>query len=267
MNVEGVTMHEPVSILMPVCNEADVLRDVVAEWARDVVRYLPSGSEMVFDEAGSTDGTKEILADLTRQYAFIRVMYHEKKDGFAAAARRLYAAARCPWVFFTDSDGQYVASDFWKVAKYADRYAFIHGAKLGRKDPLFRRMTSIAFNKFAGFLFEVHYLDLNSAFRLMRTDLVKEMLPKLNVMPALINAELLLRCELENVEIKQVYIRHRNREHGTSRGLPSRRYCFEGLRACWGLMRIKESYRLPPQADVPQNASQTGTGSDSGASR
>ncbi len=256
MNSNLEMLKEPVSILMPVCNEADVLRNVVNEWIEDVMRYLPSGSEMVFDEAGSTDGTKEILSDLAIQHPFIRVFCHDKKDGFASAARRLYAEARCPWVFFTDSDGQYVASDFWKVAKYADKYEIIHGAKLGRKDALLRRITSMLFNKFSCFLFQVYYLDLNSAFRLMKADIVKKMLPKLNVMPTLLNAELLLRCTLENCEIKQVYIGHRDRLHGTSRGLPSSRYCLEGLRACRGLLKIKESYRIAsPSAWNKRNTS------------
>ena len=233
----------PVSILMPVCNEAAVIENVIEEWARDVFQYLPEGSEFIFDEAGSTDGTKEILNLACQKYPFIRVIYNERKDGFAAAARRLYGEAKCPLIFFTDSDGQYVASDFWKLAKYISRYDVVHGAKLGRKDPVLRRLFSMFFNKLAAFLFEEHYLDLNSAFRLMKAEVVKKMLPSLTIMPTLLNAELLLRCEFENYEIKQVYILHKNRRYAGSRGLPARRYLFEGLKACWGLWQIKESYR------------------------
>jgi glycosyltransferase involved in cell wall biosynthesis len=233
----------PVSILMPVYNEADILEDVIEEWVGDVFRYLPEGSEFIFDEGGSTDDTREILDRLCKKYPFIQVIYNKQKDGFAAAARRLYLKASCPLTFFTDSDGQYIASDFWKLSKYISRYDVVHGAKLGRKDPLARRLFSALFNKTVSFLFEVHYLDINSAFRLARTEVVKDVLPKVNYMPTLLNAELLLRYELENYEIKQVYILHRSRKFGQSRGLPPVRYLFEGFRAVMGLLKIKESYR------------------------
>src|ERR1041384_8047481 len=224
-------LAHPVSILMPVCNEADVIEDVVEEWVRDVFQYLPEGSEFLIDEAASTDGTREILARLCQKYAFLHVTYRQTKDGFAAAARRLYAGARCPYVFFTDSDGQYVAEDFWKLVKHIDRYDLIHGAKLGRKDPFVRRLCSAIFNKLANFLFELRYLDINSAFRLGKNSVVQALLNEQPVMPTLINAEFLLRCELMNFDIRQVYIRHRERKYGRSRGLPLRRYPWEAFLA------------------------------------
>jgi glycosyltransferase involved in cell wall biosynthesis len=132
----ALRIKDPVSILMPVCNEADVIEMVIEEWARDVFAYLPEGSEFLFDEAASTDGTREILERLKLKYPYIHVEYREKKDGFANAARRLYDRAQCPWVFFTDSDGQYIAKDFWKLAKNIDQnFDLIRGAKIGRKDP------------------------------------------------------------------------------------------------------------------------------------
>jgi glycosyltransferase involved in cell wall biosynthesis len=233
----------PISILMPVFNEADIIEEVIEEWVDDVFHFLPEGSEFLIDEAASKDGTREILARMCQKYPFIHVTYNETRDGFAAAARRLYSAAKCPWVFFTDSDGQYIASEFWKLPKYTAHYDIIHGAKLARQDPFFRRLFSLLFNKWAVFLFQEDYLDINSAFRLMKTDVVKEILPQLTIMPSLLNAELLLRCEFANYEIKQVYIMHRPRKHGGSRGLPTIRYFFEGFRAFRGLLQIKESYR------------------------
>jgi glycosyltransferase involved in cell wall biosynthesis len=233
----------PVSVLMPVCNEAEVIEEVIEEWVRDVFQYFPEGSEFLIDEAASKDGTREILARLCEKYPFLHVAFHEVKDGFAAATRRLYAAAKCPLVFFTDSDGQYVPEDFWKLAKHIDRYDVVHGAKLGRKDPLPRRLASMMFNKLAGFLFEIHYLDINSAFRLMKHSVIEELLGDLTIMPTLINAEFLLRCELTDYDIRQVHIRHRERLHGRSRGLPLYRFPIDGFKAGVALFELKESYR------------------------
>jgi glycosyltransferase involved in cell wall biosynthesis len=237
------TTSAPVSILMPVSNEAEVIEDVIEEWVRDVFQYLPAGSEFLLDEAASTDGTREILQRLCSKYPFLKVTYNEKKDGFAAATRRLYAAARCPLVFFSDSDGQYVAEDFGKLAKHIDRYDLVHGAKLGRKDAFLRRLSSMMFNKLATFLFQMNYLDINSAFRLMKIEVIQDLLKDLVIMPSLINAEFLLRCELTDYDIRQVHIRHRHRKHGRSRGLPLYRFPWEAFRAGVALFELKESYR------------------------
>lgn len=239
-----VKINSPVSILMPVCNEADVIEMVVEEWAREVFAHLPEGSEFLFDEAASTDGTREILERLKLKYPYIHIEYRERKDGFANAARRLYEKAKCPWVFFTDSDGQYVASDFWKLAKNINQnFDLIRGAKIGRKDPFFRRVASAIFNKIIQFLFNLNYLDFNSAFFLVKRDVLRSILPELQCMPTLINTELLLRLELENYSIKQVYVLHRSRLFGVSRGLAPSAFLHHSLSALKGLYAIKASYR------------------------
>src|SRR2546428_10121828 len=99
---------QPVSVLMPVCNEAALIEGVVREWEADVFRHLPAGSELVFDDGESRDGTLARLEALRADLPFVRILYSQR-DGFAASARRLHSEARCPLVFFTDSDGQYVA--------------------------------------------------------------------------------------------------------------------------------------------------------------
>jgi glycosyltransferase involved in cell wall biosynthesis len=252
--VNGVSMLEasqpiwnsdqPVSILMPVCNEEDVIESVILEWVQTVIRYLPAGSELLIDDA-STDGTRDILKKLVAAHPFIRVCYQPRKDGFANAARRLYREAKCPWVFFTDSDGQYIAKDFWKLAKNInDNYDLIRGAKVGRKDPILRRVASSVFNKIIQFLFNMSYLDFNSAFFLIKKPVLNTVLDHINCMETLINTELLLRVELENYNIKQVYVLHRTRQFGVSRGLPPLRFVSQSLKALHGLYRIKASYRV-----------------------
>ncbi len=236
--------RDPVSICMPICNEVDVIQIVVQEWIDEVFKYLPSGSEFIFDEAGSTDGTKEALLELKKKYPFIRVNFHDAKDGFANATKRLYQEAHCPWIFCTDSDGQYIACDFWKLAKQIEHnYDLIRGAKIGRKDPLFRRIASLFFNKIIWFLFNMNFLDFNSTFFLIKKNVLDQILPHINCMETLINTELLLRTELENYNIKQIYILHRPRRFGVSRGLHPITFIKHSIKALIGLFKIKASYR------------------------
>lgn len=239
-----VVLPAPVSILMPVCNEVDVIEHVIQEWVDEVCQYLPEGSEFVLEDGNSTDGTIEVIQRLAKKYPYIRLICHPARDGFCAAARRLYLQAKCPLIFFTDSDGQYVARDFWKLAKHIDRYDLIHGSKTGRQDPAFRRYASAFFNKISWLIFGIPYLDINSAFRLMKAEVIERTLPSANCMPTLFNAELLIRAELENFSIRQIHILHRMRRFGKSRGLPSYRFAWDAFLALRGLFKIRESYRI-----------------------
>jgi glycosyltransferase involved in cell wall biosynthesis len=236
-------LSQPVSLLMPVCNEADVIEGVIEEWVAEVISRLPPGSELLIDEAASTDGTREILQRLCAKYPFIRVTYNERKDGFGPAARRLYAAARCPLVFFTDSDGQYVPSEFWKLAPFAAEFDIVHGAKVGRQDSFFRKVASAAFNRIARFLFDEPYTDINSAFRIVKKEALERLLPSARCLPTLLNAELLLRAALTNLSIKQVRVAHRPRRFGKSRGLPFWAFASEVVRAYRGLFELKDEFR------------------------
>jgi dolichol-phosphate mannosyltransferase len=245
-----VALPQPVSVLMPVCNEAAVIEDVVREWESAVFRHLPVGSELLFDDGDSRDGTRERLAALRSELPFLRVL-HSPRDGFAASARRLYREARCPLVFFTDSDGQYVAREFWKVAALAATCDLAHGAKANRQDPLYRRAASAGFNQIARAYFGVAIADINSAFRLLSKAVVDDLLPRVHCMPTLLNAELLLRAVAAGYSVKQVDVAHRPRAHGESRGLPPAQFARECLRAYRGLAELRRELRAAAPASAP----------------
>jgi len=242
-------MAQPVSVLMPVCNEVAVIERVVREWEAEVFRYLPAGSELVFDDGDSRDGTLARLEALQRELPFLRILYSER-DGFAASARRLYGAARCPVIFFTDSDGQYVASEFWKVAEVFETCDLAHGAKVNRQDPAYRKIASACFNAIAEGLFRVDIADINSAFRLMSKTMVDDLLPSVHCMPTLFNAELLLRAMAAGYRVRDVDVAHRPRADGESRGLPPGRFA----RECWGAYRGLRELRRELRTIAPVRA-------------
>ncbi|NLX98662.1 MAG: glycosyltransferase family 2 protein [Rhodopirellula sp.] len=235
---------------MPVCNEADVIRQVLEEWHDEVIRHLPDGTELILDDGDSTDGTLDILGQLGKRFAYLRVI-RSKRDGFAAAARRLYQAAACPLVFFTDSDGQYVPAEFWKLTPYIDETDMVHGAKMYRRDPAFRRGASWAFNRLSRWYFGVAVADINSAFRLMHREMIEDVLPDARHMPSLLNAELLLRAVSRGYAIRGVGVAHRPRAYGVSRGLPARRFLIDCFRAHQGLVRLRRELRMSEGSGSP----------------
>lgn len=234
----------PVSVLMPVCNEVDIIADVLDEWIDEVLRHLPDASELVLEDS-SHDGTSEILHEYARRYDFIRVHWHAK-DGFFQAAKRAYRRAACPLVFFTDSDGQYVPREFWKIAAEIDRFDMVHGVKRNRCDPAYRVIASRCFNWTARRLTRYAGNDINSAFRLMHRDVLDALLDQLHAMPTLLNAELYLRAKHAGFRVEDVDVEHRNRKHGRSRGLPRSRFLVECWSAYRGLVQLNRELVQTP---------------------
>ncbi len=235
------SLSEPVSILMPVCNEADVIDTVIQEWIDQVIRFLPEGSELILDDC-SNDGTEKKLAALAQKHPFIRVNF-AKRDGFYNSAMRLYRLSRCPLVFFTDSDGQYVPDEFWKIAACIADHDMVHGAKRNRQDPFYRIKASSLFNILLRRWFGSRCVDCNSAFRLIRRSVLDSVLNEIKLFHMLPNAELYLRAEAKGFRIKNIPVMHRPRQFAASRSLPLRRFGFECYRAFISARKLKKEIK------------------------
>jgi glycosyltransferase involved in cell wall biosynthesis len=246
---------EPVSILLPVTDEVEGIESVLAELVEVVYRHLPEGSEFLIEESGSTDGTKELLAELQNRWSFLDVVYNERREGFGPAARHLYSRARNPWVFFTDSDGQCVASEFWRLAEQAEQHDFLLGVKRVRYDPLVRRMTSQAFNKLAKWMFGTPGEDINFGFRLARREAVSRCLELCGDMPLFLNAEVSIYAHALGYRILPVRVHHRPRIFGLSRGLtpgsvPANSW--RAFRALWRIRaKVRRLRRRSPRPSIP----------------
>lgn len=236
---------ESVTICMPVLNEVSVISQVVLEWL-EVVNQLPANSIILLEDGGSKDGTVEIIQKLQEQFpGKIRLMLKEKPDGFGNSAKRLLSAPESKWVFFTDSDGQYVPSDFWLLWDRREGKDFVRGIKLGRKDPLVRRISSLFWNKAVNFLFELPVHDVNAAFLLIKKDSLFRVLPQVRILKTMVLSEVMIRSVMENMNYgHDVYIKHRPRTSGESRATPGFRIFIVGMKQIRGLFLIKKDYRI-----------------------
>jgi glycosyltransferase involved in cell wall biosynthesis len=231
---------DEISFLMPICNEEAVIADVVAEWHESVIRHLIHPVELIFDDC-STDRTTAILEEMRNDFPYIRVM-RSPRDGFFNTAMRLYHSARHPLIFFTDSDGQYVPEEFWRLTPFLAECDMVHGAKVDRQDPMYRVTASKVFNCIVKSYFSTGCDDVNSAFRLIKRPLLDKILPKIHHMPVLLNAEMLIRAGCEGYKIKNVPVAHRPRKVGQSRGLPIKSFHRDCMNAYRGLKALKKEY-------------------------
>jgi glycosyltransferase involved in cell wall biosynthesis len=210
---------KPVSALLLVHNEAEVIEAVAKGIYQEVVQKIP-GSELVIAEDGSTDGTKEILARIIPEMPAVRLVQGTERKGYTRAYKDALRLCRNDLIFFSDSSGKHIPKDFWKLAEKIDAYDMVIGCKAERRDPLYRVVMSRVFNFLVSRYFGCRVKDINSGFRLMKKEAILRVLDEDWHMKHLINFEFTLRVLGHGFSVTEVPVTHNPRSHGPSRGLP-----------------------------------------------
>lgn len=98
------------SVVIPVFNEAATIETVIR-----TVMASPYDKEVIVVDDGSHDGTREILARLSRNG--LKIIYHEENQGKGAALRTGFREVTGDFVIIQDADLEYDPADYPKLLK------------------------------------------------------------------------------------------------------------------------------------------------------
>jgi len=159
---------DSITVIMPAKNESASLGDLVPR----IKAAVPEAEIIVVDD-GSTDDTREILADFP-----VKVVSHPYSMGNGAAIKSGARIAQGEILVFMDGDGQHRPEDIARlVAKMAAGFDMVVGARgAGSQASVGRKYANRFYNWFASQMTGQKVKDLTSGFRAVRAKKFREFL-------------------------------------------------------------------------------------------
>lgn len=203
-----------ISAVFPAYNDGGTIASMVAAaWV--ALRQVTEDFEIIVVNDGSADYTSVMLEEVSTRYSELRVITHSSNQGYGAALRTGFSAAKKDWVFYTDGDSQYNPLELVNlVDALCDGVDVVNGYKLTRNDSWMRILIGRAYHYFVKFLFGIRIRDVDCDFRLIPRIILEEVELKSN--SGAICLELVKKIQDAGYIFAEVPVNHYSRKYGVS---------------------------------------------------
>jgi glycosyltransferase involved in cell wall biosynthesis len=161
------------SIIVPVYNEEQVLPST----AKQIIDFgLAKGWTVIFINDGSRDASGELLNAL-KNYPNVKVFHHKINRGYGGAIKTGIRNTNTSYLVTIDADGQHNLEDIVTIYNLAtkEQADLIVGNRGSVGDSnAYRTLGKQIIRTFARLLMPLPIQDLNSGFKLYRTELAKK---------------------------------------------------------------------------------------------
>jgi len=204
------------SVFFPAYYDEKNIGKVVDSAVRVLEEMRLKDYEVIIIEDGSPDKTGEVADMLAEKYTKVRVIHHEKNLGYGATLKDGFLNAKFDFVFYTDGDNQFDLNELKKFVALIPYSDIVVGYRKTKQYSLYRKFTSLCYNYLLKLIFDIHYWDIDCAFKLFKTDLFRKI--NINSIDAFIDAEIMLKAKLLDYSVSEVGVMHLPRVDGISTG-------------------------------------------------
>ncbi len=164
------------SIVVPVCNEADNILPLTREVIAALHESWPD-FELVFVDDGSTDSTWAQIAQAHQLDERVRGLRHLGNFGQSAALWSGFRATGSPLLATLDGDLQNDPADLPKLLREIDQCDFVTGVRQRRQDKWLRRASSQIARKARKSILGVDFCDTGCGLRVFRRTALEGVFP------------------------------------------------------------------------------------------
>lgn len=212
--MEHETNEKLLTIVIPVYNEAENLPD----FAPHVIEFCRSHHwDVIFVNDGSRDNTSKILDELSSS-EHVCVLHHKVNRGYGGALKTGIRHVVTPFLITIDGDGQHSLEDVDSVFKFAvrtDADMVVGGREGLYTSTMYRAIGKFLIRSFTKILVPLPINDLNSGFKLYRTELAKRYITVCPDTMAFSDVITLVFLNEHNLVLEHP-IRVSSRQHGVS---------------------------------------------------
>jgi glycosyltransferase involved in cell wall biosynthesis len=187
-----------VSVIVPVCNEANRLNDCIMK-LEQALQNLSVDFEIVISEDGSVDGTDKIAADWARRDSAVKHLHSSVRLGRGKAVQRGFEASDGSIVVYTDADLSTDLRHLGELVKAIDSGAdIVTGSRLSKGSivtrSFSRELLSRFYNGMVKLAFKSPIHDYQCGFKAFRKGTVASLLDEVKEKHWSWDTELLIRA-------------------------------------------------------------------------
>jgi glycosyltransferase involved in cell wall biosynthesis len=223
-----------VSVIVPIYNEKPTLEEIIRRIRADSLR-----KEIILVDDGSTDGTREMLAEMETEPDLV-VVYHDGNQGKGAALRTGFRHATGDIVIIQDADLEYDPIHYPQLIQpivegVAD---VVYGSRFVSTGPhrvlyfwhfVANRFLTTLSNMFT----DLNLTDMETCYKVFRREVIEAVAPTLKEKRFGIEAELTAKVARRNYRVYEVGITYFGRTYSEGKKIGVR----DAFRALWCILR------------------------------
>ena len=203
-----------VSAFFPCYNDALSIGKMVRD-VQGALKTRVDDFEVIVVNDGSADDSLEVLKRLATEIPELRIVHHETNKGYGGALQSGFAASTKQWVFYTDGDAQYDASEVTVcIDAVTPATDVVQGWKIGRGDSWYRKVIGRTYHHTVKRLFSLRVRDTDCDFRLINRTILDKV--QLTSTSGVICVEMMHSFEKVGARFVEVPVHHYFRPHGKS---------------------------------------------------
>ena len=234
-----------VSVLIPVYNERDTIREVI-----DRVRSVPVQKQIILVDDCSVDGTRDILKNIEQEQSDLVVRFHDVNRGKGAAIRTALAQATGDVVIVQDADMEYDPVEYPKLLAPIEQGVadVVYGSRFlgGPHRVLFfwHQLGNQLLTLLSNILTNLNLTDMETGYKVFKTDIIKRM--RLTTDRFGFEPEVTARCAQMRCRVYELPISYWGRDYGAGKKITWR----DGVAAFWHIFKFNILDRMPPPRDA-----------------
>jgi glycosyltransferase involved in cell wall biosynthesis len=221
------------SVIMPVYNEQETLEEIVRQ-------VLDTGHayEIVMVDDGSTDGTRELMAQWA-DHPVVRVVFHESNKGKGSAVRTGFDHASGDVFIIQDADLEYDPRDYPKLLQPIEegRADVVYGSRFlggpARKVYFWHRVGNNILTLLTNVLYNLDLSDMETCYKCFRAEIVRDI--PLRAKRFEFEPELTAKIAKRGYRIFEVPIAYYGREYDEGKKITG----WDALPAIWTLIKYR----------------------------